>query len=187
MRLIQKVPPKGAGLAIGYGISPSHDDQIIGQAIPNWGLVLCSYASEFLNTTKLQDARRLAGCDASTPLLLIGFGEGVKTVFSGFLSNTTHTVSGVAMFGGEWPMWAPDGFHMATLRGMAERSVKGLAPRLVVYAPDAPAAVRAALGATLLAPDAGPEDDTTLAHRASRVLSLDFGPASEEMPEPEIP
>lgn len=186
MRLIQRIPHKGIGLAIGYGLAESEGDQTIAQAIPNWGLVLCSYSSEFLNTAKLQEARRLAGCDASTHLLLMGFGDdGVKTVFAGFLANTTQTVVGAAMFGG-LPVMAPESHRLEVLRAMATRSAAGKAPRLMVYAPDAPEAVAAALGDTLLGVEASPKDEDP-ARRAARVLAAGFGPHADKMPKPETP
>ncbi len=135
-----------------------------------------------------------AGANADTPILLVGYRSGVQTVFRILASNLTATVSGVAVFDGDYPAPALDVWARF---GALSRA--GKAPRLTVdvqgLEPASVEALSAALGRVPEAPEgqeardgsAPPEAPETEPARVGRLLALHYGPESATMPEPAHP
>ncbi len=173
-RLVQKLPVKAKGLAIGFGF-PASFDPGIRAALSDWHIVLTDDAPATLGSQGLQDFRRVANLDADTPLLLIGNGDGAKTVFCLFLSNHTRTVIGAAVFDGGDPL----PFVLSeTWARMVERDAAGRSPRLLAdLGNDVPASSR----------ERGPAVPEEPESRVARLLALHYGPASAALPAPEPP
>lgn len=169
LRLVQPAPPGGRGLAIGYGFPEDF-------VLPGWGLVLSGLAP---NQVDLYAARRLASVPATTPLLLIGNGAGVRTAFAAFIANHTATVAGGAFFGDGFPS---DAYSLSLWIHLAERSAEKKGLRLVVDLQEPDKTLSALLG-TALAPAEGPKGETPAA-RITRLLVTTFGPSSPAMPLP---
>lgn len=169
LRLVQRVPSGARGLAIGYGFPEDF-------ALPGWGLVLSGPAP---GSVDLAAARRLASVQADAPLLLIGDGAGVKTVFSAFIANQTGTVAGAAFFEATYPT---DDYSLSLWVHLAERSAarKGIRLLTDLRAPDK--SLAAILGGAQ-APADGPKDEAP-AGRVARLLAAVFGPSSSPMPRP---
>lgn len=174
MRAIFRLPVKARGIMIGFGLGPNMD-QAIREALPNWGAVLFPGAPATFNTPQIQACRRAVGGDASTPILLVGFGPGVQTVFRILASNLTETLTGVSLFDGEYPEDT-----LPTWSRFAALSRGGKAPRMVADVRGAAEAVAAALGPAPAAPEGGEAEPA----RVARVLAANFGPDSAAMPEP---
>lgn len=166
-RLVQRMPDKARGLVIGYGLPEDFP-------LPGWGLVLSGDAPGLVD---IPAARRLAGVSAEVPLLLVGSGPGVKTVFQTFISNHTRDVAGVAFFDAEYPT---DAYSLSLWIHLAERSAAGKGLRLLtdLRAPDR--ALAAVLGAAQ-APAGGNEPPTA---RLARLMAEAFGPTSKPLPDP---
>lgn len=171
LRLLQKMPDKGRGLAIGYGFPED-------LSLPGWALVLSGDAPGRID---IPAARRLAGVSAGVPLLLMGDRGGVQTVFRAFIANQTEDVTGAAFFGGDYPA---DAYSLSLWVHLAERSAEGKGLRLLTDLSKPDAALAAILGASQ-AP-AGAKEETPAA-RLARLMASTFGPMSKPMPSPVPP
>lgn len=180
LRLLQKLPPGGRGLAIGFGLAPE-SDTFLRTALDCWGIVLTYEVPRTFNLPAIVGSARLAATDAETPLLLVGAGDGVQTVFRILASNLTRTLVGVAVSGGEYPpatlpTWRRQGVLMRDHRG----------PRLLVDR--APEVLTAALGALPGLPEVprAPEREAPAAY-FPRLLGAMFGSRSPAMLPPIAP
>ena len=186
MRLVQPQPKKNSsGLALGFGI-PRSWDLDIKRAIPNWGIVL-SDAAPSATLATLQDMRRIAQAHADTPMLLIGSGRGVQTVFRCVLSNLTRTVTGLMFFDGNFEHLL-DPYCLTLWRALWTEGGEEKGARIGLSLRDAPAPLLEALGVTAeqrkeILGDAKEAPEVRLA----RALAAAFGPEAPPLPPPVAP
>jgi len=166
------MPPGSRGLAIGWGLPE-------GVEVPGWGLVLAAGAPR---VPDLPAARRAIGAHAEVPLLLIGNGAGVQTVFSCFIANQTITVCGAAFFGDSFPA---NEYSLSLWIHLAERAANKTGLRLLTDLRGGDKSLSAVLGGSQ-APANGPEGESPTA-RINRLLAAAFGPKSPAMPRPVPP
>lgn len=96
MRLVQK---GSKGLAIGWLIGAQCDPDLR-KVLPDWSIVMSEQAPVTVTSSDLESARKLAGVDADTPVILVGFSAGCQTVRAAIVSGIVKTLVGCAVFDG---------------------------------------------------------------------------------------